>query len=467
LSKPIAVVVEDDLSFLEGVREYLVSLDFELREFHDVSSAQGYISSTHDLIDLFVLDRQLPISEGGPASGEVGDLLLTEVRQAFPRVRLFVFTGYATVEHAQQAYEGAGRILENTPHATDVVTVRTKSQSLEFEEDVRKYRALLQRLDNIEIQRWTGADPFDSFETRLLRRVAFHYSADSITPIPLAGGLTGAKVWRCEIKKRDAGTMNVVVKTSEVRSPSGGLQGMLPPGIVTATLDQFNDLTGKWHVSVLQLAGQTPEALMDQIGQDPAGALERVQPVFQALGSVSEVETVVSLEELCAPLIQWDKLTDILRVHSISPPSKGLRVTTKLGLRHGDLHPGNILVDAGFARLIDLDSTCMASCLLDPVTVLLSTLTHPGSPIKGHYWPDESAISEDLGTDAFGHGHGSEAWFSGAWAWTQERTSSSREFWGIVLAYSARQLKYGDVLDDADALIRVRALTMRAVQELP
>ena len=76
----------------------------------------------------------------------------------------------------------------------------------------------------------------------------------------------------------------------------------------------------------------------------------------------------------------------------ISIPAGSLTATVNVGVRHGDLHPANVLIDNGVAVLIDFDSSGFASAAMDPVTALLSTLVHPDSPLRGDAWPDVGEI---------------------------------------------------------------------------
>jgi len=125
-----------------------------------------------------------------------------------------------------------------------------------------------------------------------------------------------------------------------------------------------------------------------------------------------------------------------------------------------------VLIDNDQAVLIDFDSTTFAAGALDPVTMLISTLVHPDSPIRGASWPDASEITASFATSDFGREHVCRAWFQGVLEWIEECRASQREFWALVLTYAARQLRYQDVLADEEVVERVVAIIRRATAVL-
>ena len=201
---------------------------------------------------------------------------------------------------------------------------------------------------------------------------------------------------------------------------------------------------------------------MTVLGSDPDLAVEYAKSVWAALDGVSETSQLLSVAEICASLIGWDELRDVADGFGISIPAGSLTATVNVGVRHGDLHPANVLIDNGVAVLIDFDSSGFASAAMDPVTALLSTLVHPDSPLRGDAWPDVGEIEGSFGSQEFGSVHSHKAWFAAVAAWTGERSTSSREFWSLALAYSGRQLRYDDVLGDPAVRDRVIAVARKA-----
>lgn len=462
MASPVAVLVEDDPQQLEVSEVVLRSAGYEVHSFQAIGPARTYLSGTLDLIDLFVLDRRLPVNLGEPSTEEFGDELLEEVRTAFPDARLIVFTGYATIRHVQESLRGSGQLPTQGDSPIDRVTVLEKDQSLEFREQVLEFRQLLQSLDDVELITPPSVGVLSDLDKRVLRRLAFDYRAASITATPLSGGLTGASVWRCEISRVEGHVATVVAKRVRSRGSSGGLPEVLPRVHAAATVRSLSGLMAGSFLNVLQLAGEAPVALMAVIGDEPSRAVELARPVWKALSAVVAHRRTMTVAELCEPLISWGRLAELLDAHGVQVPAASLSVTTSVGPRHGDLHPENILIDNGRAVLIDFDSETFASGLLDPITMLISTLVHPSSPIRGAGWPDVMEIASGFATSNFGQAHSSGPWFIGVQSWVQESTTSSREFWALVLAYAGRQLRFPDVVADEEVLTRVLAVAKRA-----
>jgi CheY-like chemotaxis protein len=444
----------------------LEAAGFEVRTFDSIAPALAYLSVLRDLIDLFVLDRRLPVNIGEPATDELGDELLRQVRSDFPDARLIVFTGFATIRHVQEALQGSGQLPAQDGQPIDRVTVLEKDQSLEFREHVEQFRQLLQSLENIEIITPPDAAPPSDLDKRVLRRLAFEYQAVSISVASLGGGLTGASVWRCDVNRAEGHIATVVAKRVKSTGARGGLPELLPRANTTSTTATLSGLMAGSRLNVLQIAGHDPCALMSVIADNPTRAVELAKPIWAALHGVSAQQRTLTVADLCQPLIEWDELLVLLTPHKIEVPAGTLRATTQVGVRHGDLHPGNVLIDNDQAVLIDFDSTIFASGALDPVTILISTLVHPDSAIRGASWPSALEIAESFGTAEFGQNHVSGPWFSGVHEWVEQCRSSQREYWGLVLAYAGRQLRYEDVLQDAEVVSRVLALARRAAEAL-
>lgn len=466
MTSPIAVLVEDDPQQATVSRGVLEGSGYDVRGFDSIAPALDYLHDSTELIDLFVLDRRLPVNSGEPATDEFGDELLKGIRSDYCDARLIVFTGYATVRHVQESLQGGGLLPSNGGESIDRITVLEKDQSLEFKGQVEQFRALLQSLDDVEIVIQAGPDPLTDIERRALRRLAFDYQAVSVSVTPLGGGLTGASVWRCELRRSEGHVATVVAKRVKLPSSRGGLCELLPRVNTTARIATLSGLMAGSHLNVLQIAGTSPHVLMDLIAGQPARAIALAQPVWDALRGVAAQQQVLSVAQLCEPLVTWDRLSELLLKHGIPTPAGSLMVSTHIGPRHGDLHPGNVLIDNEQAVLIDFDSEVFAAGALDPVTMLISTLVHPSSPIRGSLWPEPGEIASRFGTSDFGAGHPCEPWFRGLQTWVDECRTSDREYWSLALAYAGRQLRYQDVLDDPAIVTRVLAIARRAAEAL-
>lgn len=435
---------------------------FRVIPFDAVEAALSYLESSSDFIDLFVLDRRLPMRIGEQAADELGDALLSEVRSSYSDARVIVFTGYTSDGLFQDAMKGSGQFPIRSSNPVDRISVLRKDQSIEFRRLVAEFGRLLQELDDIEISEDTNNRDISVRDQRLLRRVAYEFDAVSLRPTSLTGGLTGAQVWSCEIHQDQGHVANVVVKRAEKLPSLAGLQDLLPLSTAATTRASVAGLIGGGHVSILRLAGANARSLSRHMAEDIESSSDFVGQVSEALDRVQERVETVTLEALISPMLSWEKLDALLRSHDVPRPSPSMRISTKIGMRHGDLHVANIMIAGSEAVLIDFDSNCFGSALLDPVTLFLSTLVHPDSPLRGAGWPDATEIEANLGTDRFGVTHAGSPFFGATRQWISSRRSNQREFWGVVLGFCARQLRYPDVVADSDVLNRTLVIVRKA-----
>lgn len=467
MAKPIAVLVEDDPEQAAVSLEVLIAEDFEVRSFEAAAPVLDYLKRPQELVDLFVLDRRIPVQIGQPAADEVGDELLDQIRADFPDARIIVFTGFASIEQVQAVARGSGQLPALRGNPIDRVSLLEKHQSLEFREQVSKIRNLLQSLEDIEIV-VDGGGPIDSdLHRRMVRRVGYHYGAVSVTVRRLSGGLTGAAVWQCQRRGLEGPLGSIVVKQSDIGPELRPmLTELVPRPLVATRIDTIHGLMAGNVLTVFQVAGESPVALMDLLGSEPGRAAEVIHQVREGLAMVPGEQRVLRLDELCAPIISWSELENLLDAAGLPVPSSSLTASTSIGVRHCDLHPGNVLEVAGEAVLIDFDNCSFGAGGIDAITALLSTLVHPDSPIRGVAWPNVEEIESSLGHAGFGTGHSASLWFDEVQAWVDESCAGERERWALTLAYVGRQLRYQDVRADPEKLRRIEAIARRAADEL-
>jgi ActR/RegA family two-component response regulator len=468
VARPIAVLVEDDPEQAAVSLQVLNAVGFEIRAFDAVAPVLDYLQRPPELVDLFVLDRRLPVQVGQPASDELGDELLDEVRSRFHDARIIVFTGFASIQQVQNVARGSGQLPSHLGEAIDRVSALQKSQTLEFRAQVQLLWSLLQSIDDIEIILvGEGSPSMGPIERRMLQRLAHHYGAVSLTVRPLGGGLTGAAVWLCEREGREGSLGPVVVKQIRPdKQPQAVFAELVPRSCVATRIDTVSGLMSGESLAVFQVAGQRPVPLMDLIATDPDHAADIARPIGEALRAVPAQRRVLSLAELCAPIVEWSKLKVLLEQHQIDVPPDSLKVSADVAVRHCDLHPGNLLDVDGHGVLIDFDDAAYGAGGIDPITLLLSTLAHRDSPIRGAGWPNVSHIEATFGTRDFGAGHSCATWFKDMHDWIEQSCVGRRERWGLTLAYAGKQLKYRDVYSEPDVLVRVAAVARRASAEI-
>lgn len=466
MSEPRAILVDDDPQQLLEASGAISEAGFSVQTFEDVQSALAFIDGPIEFVDLFVLDRKLPMKIGETKADELGDALFEAVSMRYPNARILIFSGYTDFDHAQKAVAGSGFVIERDGFALDRVTVLRKTQFDKFEEHLSALREAIRTLDDIYL-RVDLPSVIDDVDKRVLRRVGAHYSAAAVKAKMLAGGLTDAKVWQCDITTPDGAVARIVAKQSRKSTQPGGLQDLLGRELIARKVDAVVGLMGGFSVSILQLAGTDPMPLLNMISSHDNVAASHVTTIATALDAVHKSPaTMKRLKDLVTPFIEWSALEKRLNRYGVAIPSGELWVDTTTILSHGDLHAANILVCDGDPVLIDSDGNLFASSLADPATLLISTLVHPDSPIRGDPWPSVSQIEARFGESTFGDESPCPEWFAAIQTWIVSRQESEREFWAMILAFAARQLGFGDVQQSSVVLPRVLALVRKASGKL-
>ncbi|MCS5722506.1 phosphotransferase [Herbiconiux sp. CPCC 203407] len=453
-----AILVEDEPTAAQFTTDALEAAGFDVVVYADALSAQEHVDSTADLIDLLVLDRRLPFRPGEAPSDEVGDDLLTAMLLKHPDLAAIVFSGHTGFEHLQFATTERGIVsLGNDAFVFDRVRLFEKGQSLEFDEYVGRVHHALSALQDIQI---TGVDPAEltAHNRRLLRRVAFEFGGSSIDAHTLSGGLTGSPVWLCTVESDHGSIARVVAKRQIKTREPGGFQNLCPAQITAGVVDTIKGFCGGFYVTIQQLVGSSPTPLLDLIDTDEATAVAAIGILRDSLGQMSSGQRAnVSIEEIAAPFAPWSTVVERGVRFGIHVPPGSRIAATRSAPRHGDLHPGNVLVADGHPVIIDFDSQTSGSALVDVLALHLGPLFHPDSPLFGAAWPTIDQCGQ-FATDAFLDDCPAPDYFAFLADWSNQSFSSAREYSALVLAYAVRQLKYPDVL--RDDLTRSRAIAL-------
>ena len=465
-----AILVEDESEQLYFTSQILMNHGFNVEIFENAADALAGVESVPRPVDLVILDRRLPKEPNDEPSDKVGDELLSTLLVLLPDSPFIVFTGHTGIPHLQFAVQERGAIaIGPSGKSLDRVCAFEKGQTIEFGKYVGKVAEQIDLINDIEVTGFVDTGTGGSISRRLLRGVARHFGGVSISASPLPGGLAESPVWRCKVLDNAGHELAaVVVKQSDGSkiAPAGGLHNILPASHVAAPVAVVAGLCDGKRAQVMQFAGAQPTSLLGLLSEDEEQSAKQLGLIADAMkNSLVGHATTKTVAQLAEPLCRWDDVASRLSANDIEVPRGVLVASTRTAAQHGDLHPGNVLVVDGHPVLIDFDNEVLASMTLDPVTALLSPLFHPDSPIRQSAWPSP-AQCESLLTEAFLTGCPCPSWMARAQAWLMESASGERELWALVLAYSARQLKYSDVKSDKMVLARALALSKTAATRL-
>ena len=194
----LALVVEDDPEQMDFTAQIVAAAGFRVEGFGDYESATQYLESSDGMVDLVVVDRGLPLRIGEPVADEIGDELLRQFRARFPDARIVVFTAFADVPHVRRSMQGGGQLPPSRSGTLlDRVIVLEKDDSIEFEEELKRYAELLRELDDVDV---AGPGVHSARDLRAFRRLTHEFLGMSVQAEALGGGLSGASVWKCELR---------------------------------------------------------------------------------------------------------------------------------------------------------------------------------------------------------------------------------------------------------------------------
>ena len=450
MPKPLAVVVDDDPQQLAETVSSIEALGFQVIPYEAVAPARELLFERGQLIDVFVLDRKLPMKKGESESDELGDVLFREVSTAYPDARILVFSGYTDFDHLQETTSHSGVIEAGPNRILDRVSVYRKQQTDLFDLAVAELRDSLRYIERIAVHMET---PGDRSLIRVLRRVALQYGGTSLRAQVLAGGLTQAAVLRCEIFNESLMVASVVIKVGVSLPSSGGIQDLLPRHLVASRVGVVSGLMFGRHASVLQLAGEETTSLFECMRTDDSPVVEALRVLRAGLDELVPNDGVqdVRLLDLLPAVIQPSRLVAILAEFDIAAPDLEMWVTTRKCISHLDLHLSNVLLDDGVPVLIDSEDSGVASAVVDPLMMLMSSWIHPDSPLFDGSWPIEVIDAKFFLEEGFTDDAPHKIFFGELVDWVRDRTASARELWAFVLGYAARQTTFPNVRKSARA----------------
>lgn len=464
-----AIVVEDDEEACQRHKELLDSFGCESTVFRDARSARE--ADAIEMVDLIIIDRKLPHVLGGAEQNEIGDDLLQYMLNRYPDTAFIVFTGFAEVDSVQAALRVEGSFKLEESVEIHRVQHFTKNEYRKFRAAVEQLSDHFRALRNIDLM----PVPPNPVVRRALQRVTRHLGGVSAQVQKFGAGQSRDEVWRCTVASLQGAAADVVVKVSRKRRNSRELQFSLPASTsVAGPIHKEVGLLSGYVATVSQYAGNVRGTLFDLMGTaerdatlvlcDVVGALDALQP-----GN----SQILRFEELVRPYISWTDLSRRLHELSLAPLDPEMTVTSRVFAQHGDLHPGNVLVCGSTAVLIDLESQTMGSGCVDPVGFLFGALFNGDSPFAASEWPPvEFCEKFPSRTDdaprhlSFWAGSVAPSVFQEAWKWLMKRSTGDRDYWGMVLAFAARQMAYDDIRSNELAFGRVAALVGRAHKEL-
>ena len=446
----------------------------EVDHAESLESAVRLIETYHDRYDLAIFDLQIPTSDHAlDEHVDHGLSAFVQLGRIAPGTIRFVWSGKATDEAWEQ--------ILNEQNQADPLGVNEQESMVKFFAK-EKFRACIQCLTEISesmaaldsIQWSWGVDHQDvgQMTRRVVDIFARRQKGVIVKASAFGDGLSDASVFRLQVKAEDgATTASVVGKVGNVLDVRGELSrfsrhvaAALSPGAYAPLSDQvlvgadglggaFYSLIDPKAKSLFEIAAEDPEMAAGVVRRLAAKLEPWQQGAPQKRVTVADVRRAMLTDDLAEDLsanLSFDR--QALEVKD---------VFVNEAVIHGDLHGQNVLVDSkGEPILIDYAEVMRAAAALDPVTLELSTILHPKSPVRG-LWQNADPALWARPADFFAESP-LKPYFLALREWAHKVAACDGEVCAAAYTYCLRQLKYGDV-----DLVLAESLAAAAAASVP
>ena len=450
------LLVEDSEEFIEELHEILHSLpghtDIQVARSRD--EAHELLESS--FLDLIVLDLKIPtVTNALDADPEHGNAVFNTIRTVAPGTPIFVLTGspaepfledLVTPNQQQADIWGEGR-------KTGIILFLRKINIDRCPAMLARVSSAVAQLADVELE--VSSTALTLAQDRLIRIFARKCDGRRCAVSDLGGGLSSSRVIRLRVTDHQGVTVHDAV----------------------AKLSSHTDVqreADSYTAHVIRLA---PAATPRMLAHLEYGA-HRLAGVFYGLADGSDasafdllrdpdkdaVAVIRSVETAMAPWVDGvpETSTTVDRARRRLLDDKGLEelrarfdlnwtvefelraMQARLGCCHGDLHGSNILVAPAGAQLIDYGDVGPGPASLDPVTLELSLLFHPDSPIRRGTWPSIEQAKKWGDLDAYLVTCPIPDFVRECREWALRAGAGRREVAASAYSYLVRQLKYDD-----------------------
>lgn len=442
---------KDDFAdnFASLIRDQIDGVDIEIARSYDEALEK---IALHDF-DLAILDLAIPRKNDEVAHVEIGAELARRIATEFAGTPIVIFTGQQDERETDELLYEMSRQVRYMGGAERPYLSVWRKDRLERVLSILKTRRQ-EELEALSIALSSLANGALGTECpeadRKLIKGFCRFRGGARGRVKRLGGLSGSSVYRIDVLAHDGAVLQRSVGKidsgssidSELRNYNNlvtRLPGGYPPAIAVDLIAggsrraAFYNLAEGFDVELFDLENR-PENLIPAIRQKFAN------------WHGNHVNATVSIEKLVQEIAGESGLAK-LRELAIPGMNEVLRseVDCFYSVQHGDLHGANVLCrpDGSDVCIIDYGDVGDFVATLDIVTLELSVFFHPASSgraevnaLKGlvTYWFDDGRLAAG----------GFPRWLLDLRAWARAVALSHLEYASVVLAYSARQLKYAD-----------------------
>lgn len=470
---PVRVlIIEDDLDQLNEMKEYLDTsgLAIEFSEARHLRQAEAMLASAD--FDLVFCDMQIP-SDENTADYSV-DFGRDAYRQAVlhqpgvPRVFFSAFIDLDTIGPELEAAApddlyGDG---ERRPLTRQVTKDKGHAPCLAHLQEV------VDGLGELAAVKVEGAPepPLDLLEVRAVQIFARRLAGTSVH-VEQLGGLSGSRALRVRVRDdqgrevaRAFGKVGSVVQIErEMNRYEAHVVNRLPMESYAPQTSVVSSLIGRRRGVFYALADRFDRSLLSITALSDNDAAQVVSRIEEIAASWHTDDDAFAIRELRRERVADERIGVFLDEFGLRPLAdtvEAIRIKAPMGIQHGDLHAENVLVDAALKPLlIDFADVARMPVGLDPLTLELSCVTHPSSPLAGGGWPAQGQLANWFDLDQYRQGCPSPEFIGACRAWLARSCPDPKVLAALVWTHAARQVKY-DSIPHAEIAGLMRAAAM-------
>ena len=449
------LVVEDDQEFIGAIIDVLkgLSCGAAIQVAHSRDAAMDLLAGS--FFDLIILDLKIPTADGAlDADSQHGFAVFRRAQISASGTPVVVLTGSPAEDFIPELL-GSARQVDVWGENRNVKTVDFLPK-YKFDSFPGTIQANLRSIDTLaEVELDRGGVDLSIQDDRLIRIFSRRYGGARVV-ISLLGGLSGAKVLRLRVTNAlGAPVHDAVAKIGSIEevvdegkrfdNDVARLQPRATPRkLITleagakTSAGVFYGLAAGFDQTAFQAAIADLNSARAVILSVESGTRQWGEGVNQSRRTVQEIRR---------RLLNDERLQSVLEQHELGwvEDFEKAPIQTRWCCVHGDMHGENVLVSAnGSAVIIDYGDVGDATASLDPITLELSLLFHPKSPLRGGAWPTHDQAASWGSLDKYLQECPAKHFVSECRAWAGRAAAGDREVAATAYAYLMRQLKYED-----------------------
>jgi CheY-like chemotaxis protein len=400
--------------------------------------------------DLIICDLALPADarQGDPQVTE-GQRLFEMIRTQAPGTPVYILSGNADL-HMMERFISMGGSADLYGSRTEEPLVRF-FQKWHLPDCVEAVQALIGKTVNVDAFPLEAEDlALGLSDERTLKIYARTQGAKFGSVSALDGGLSDARTLKLELHEDNGGSATrIVAKIGDLRKVLreadrfSQIAPRIPLGLGAHLLQIIKAGAGGRGALIYEFAQDYTATLggkvlsrEDEAAAGVVGFLERGLEDWTK--DAPEVETTLAR-------LRRELVTDAeLRGADIDiPDERELDVVVHETTSHRDLHGFNVLVnEQNEPTLIDYGEVGKANAALDPVTLELSILFHPGMADAMGDWPSTKQAESWIELEPFLVGCPVPRFVAACRSWAEASGAGTEELLATSYAYALRQTKY-------------------------